>query len=192
LVIVSGKMKHRTTSGTGQRHLTTLLDIQSRWLPKRRVEITGRWRRRQRRSESWSAVYPWQAPSVASQELKSVLTGQIKFKFSPLVTRVMGRLYQQGKDASWGTRSMVSLSATYALGPSLTLQGSNTTAWGDPIDLVSAISPVSGIVLPRHWGKWREETTLGLRAAWKVFQGRFGYSLRIPENWHKVSWQTSF
>ncbi len=183
LLLVVGKMKHRTPTGSGERHNTSLLDIQGRWLPRTGVEITGRWRRRNRQSETWSLIYPWQAPHVDDQELRSVLSGQINLKFHPLSTRVLARIYQQGKDAEWGTRSLITVSATYWLGPMTALQGSSTTSWGDPIDLVSAISPMAGLVLPRHWGSWHEETTLGLRLGWKSIHGRFGYSRRLPENW---------
>jgi len=36
------------------------------------------------------------------------------------------------------------------------------SAWGDPLDLVGAISPLPGLVLSRHWGRWRSETYVGL------------------------------
>ena len=34
-------------------------------------------------------------------------------------------------------------------------------AWGDPLDLVSVIAPVSGLVRMQHWGHWDAETWLG-------------------------------
>jgi len=182
LLLVIGKMGHRTPTGTGQRHQSTLLDLQGRWLPKSGIEISGRWRRRQRKSETWSPIYPWQAPHLAGQELRSVLTCQLSCKFQPLTTRVMARLYQQGKDADWGTRSLITISATYWLSSCYAVQGSNTTSWGDPIDLVSALSPMAGLVLPRHWGSWSEETTFGFRFEWNFLQCRLGCSRRVPEN----------
>ncbi len=191
LLLVVGKMGHRTPTGTGQRHQSTLLDLQGRWLPQAGIEISGRWRRRQRKSEKWSAIYPWQPPHLAAQELRSVLTCQINCKFNPVTTRIMARLYQQGKNAAWGTRSLITFSVVYWLDSSSAIQGSNTTSWGDPIDLVSALSPMAGLVLPRHWGSWREETTLGFRFEWGFFQGRLGFSRRVPENYNTDEVQTS-
>jgi hypothetical protein len=192
VMLLVGKMKHRTTTGTGQRHNTILLDLQGRWLPRKGLEINARWRRRHRVTEMWSAIYPWQAPFNSGQELRSVLSGQIKWKSGPMTTKFMARHYQQGKDETWGVRSLVSVAAIYRVGKNLAIQGSNTTAWGDPIDLVSALSPMAGLVLPRHWGNWREETTIGIRLSWKKCQVRSGFSLRLPESWHFEKTNTSF
>ncbi|MBA4378888.1 MAG: hypothetical protein C0395_09610 [Gemmatimonas sp.] len=35
-------------------------------------------------------------------------------------------------------------------------------AWGGEADLLSVEAPAPGLVLPRHWGRWRDERTLGV------------------------------
>jgi len=72
-------------------------------------------------------------------------------------------LRSYGLDAASGSgrRSLFNLSARYGLSPNWKLRGAWVTAWGDPVDLVSAIVPVTGMVLPRHWGAWRSEMVLG-------------------------------
>ena len=64
---------------------------------------------------------------------------------------VSGRLDHQGSVWSW------------RLGHGL--------AWGEPVDLLGAVNPLPGLVLPRHWGSWQSETqaSLGVRRGhWQV------------------------
>ena len=39
------------------------------------------------------------------------------------------------------------------------------SAWGAPVDLSSCASPLPGLALPRHWGHWDEEQSVGLARA---------------------------
>ena len=54
-------------------------------------------------------------------------------------------------------------------------------AWGEDVDLVSAIVPFGGLVLPRHWGKWRSETGLGLEHSRRTWSWRLAAGIRRPE-----------
>ncbi|MDO9695042.1 MAG: hypothetical protein Q7W56_09935 [Candidatus Latescibacteria bacterium] len=47
-------------------------------------------------------------------------------------------------------------------------------AWGGGADLLSVESPAPGLVLPRHWGRWRDERTLGVH--WRRGGSRFSAS----------------
>ncbi len=53
-------------------------------------------------------------------------------------------------------------------------------AWGDAIDLVSAVNPLRGLVLPRHWGKWASEILLGLEYSNRLGRIMLAFSRREP------------
>ncbi len=86
-----------------------------------------------------------------------------------------------GKEIGNGRRSLISLTGKYRAGRTWKLRGGWVTAWGDPVDLVSAISPLAGFVLPRHWGRWRSETVLGLEWVGRGARVQAAGSLRQPE-----------
>ena len=79
-----------------------------------------------------------------------------------------------------GRRTLLGLSGDRRLSRRWRMRGSWVTAWGDPVDLVSAVVPVTGLVLPRHWGHWRSETLLGLEWMVRAASMQAAGSLRYP------------
>ena len=53
-------------------------------------------------------------------------------------------------------------------------------AWGDPLDLVTAVAPVPGRLLTRHWGRWRSGVTVGAWRWWRSVRLGVTVGLRRP------------
>ncbi len=138
-----------------------LVDIQVRKMWSPQVDLAVRYRQAGTRSWSWSERYPWQPPESGQPQQRTVLSAKVTGQWSDWRAGCLLRSYAVDGPSGTGRRSLFNLSARYGLSANWKLRGSWATAWGDPVDLVSAIVPVTGMVLPRHWGQWRSETVLG-------------------------------
>jgi hypothetical protein len=56
-----------------------------------------------------------------------------------------------------------------------------TSAWGDPVDLVRALTPLPGVVVVRHWGRWRSEAVVGIAGELGAATVRLALARRLPE-----------
>lgn len=187
--VVSGGLRLRVLGYLGQEpdrvglrgtENENLLDIQalSRIAPQ--VNFLIRFRRRARIRREWSERYPWQPAAVVADESREVGTLQLNRDGSRLSLRALVRTYGLQKAADGGRRGLMSLSARYRPENSWIFRGSWGTAWGDPVDLVSAVSPMTGMVLPRHWGHWRSETVVGVERVWGPGRFQAAVSWRNP------------
>lgn len=150
------------------------------------VDLVVRYRSTGTQSWSWSERYPWQQPLAGRPQHRTVLSVQVARACSLWRARCLVRSYGLDGSSGSGRRSLFSLSARYSPRGNWKLRGAWTTAWGDPVDLVSAIVPLTGMVLPRHWGGWRSETVLG--AEWRYHRVRLqaAGSWRQPEKGQRV------
>jgi hypothetical protein len=167
--------------GSRSREEKTLIDLQAGKKLSKQVEMAIRYRSTDLGTWGWSERYPWQPPRTAGFQRRTIISAQVILKQPRLKARLMVRSYGLGKEVDDGRRSLVSLTGGYVLGKAWKLRGSWVTAWGDPVDLVSAVSPLTGMVLPRHWGRWRSETVLGLEWAFGGVRIQAAGSLRNPE-----------
>jgi hypothetical protein len=167
---------------TGVRGLETktLGDVQLVKRLSEAVRIGVRYRRTGRQRREWSDRFPWQAARTVLLEDRGVVTGQATWEEDGARVRLMVRTYAREAASGTGRRSLAVLSGHMDWGGNWTLRGSWATAWGDPVDLVSAVSPLKGMVLPRHWGRWRSETVLGLGWSHRGILVQAASSRRVP------------
>jgi hypothetical protein len=109
------------------------------------------------------------------------MTAQISFERNRARGRLTIRTHAAEKEVGSGRRSLLGLNGHLNLGSGWRVRGTWVTAWGDPVDLVSAVSPMTGLVLPRHWGHWRSESVLGLERTGRTVRIRLAASLRRPD-----------
>lgn len=173
--------RHRDRTGSRSRNEKNLVDLQARQKVWTSVEWTVRLRSTRQQSWSWSERYPWVAPRADVPRSRTVISGQLAFMRHQMRARLLVRSYGLEQEVSGGRRTLVGLSGDHSLGPSWKMRGTWVTAWGEPVDLVSAIVPVTGLVLPRHWGHWRSETVLGLEWTGHGARIQGAGSLRYPE-----------
>lgn len=159
----------------------SLVDILVTKILRPGLDLSARFRSTGRRRREWSERYPWQPAELSAQEDREVLTGQVVWEKSGLRARMMVRSYGRDTNVAEGRRSLAGFSGRLNTARGWMFRGSWTTAWGDPVDLVSAVSPLTGLVLPRHWGNWRSETMAGLEWAGHGARIQAAVSSRIPE-----------
>lgn len=146
------------------------------FMVKVRTSPTANWtfrlRSTSRRRWEWSDRYRWLPAALAG--LESRLQGQARFSwkatdFSSLV--LTGNLLQKETTDGPSVRALAGISGNWQWSPEVQLRAGYGSAWGDPLDLVSAVSPLPGLVLPRHWGGWQSEIFLGIglrKGGWRL------------------------
>lgn len=118
------------------------------------LEAEARLRTTARTVWEWAEAWPWAAPIQAPGRRTQVLG------------LALGRRQETPR---WRLR-LVSLAVDHApTAGRRTLAGAEVrdggagpvawrlawrVAWGAPVDLVDAVSPLPGLVVPRHWGRW--------------------------------------
>ncbi len=167
--------------GSRSRKVKTLIDLQAGKKLSRQVELAVRYRSTDLKASQWSERYPWQPPRATGSQRRTIISAQVVMEQTRLRARLMVRSYGLDKEVDNGRRSLISLTGRYVLGKAWKFRGAWVTAWGDPVDLVSAISPLTGMVLPRHWGRWRSETVMGLEWVYGGVRVQAAGSLRNPE-----------
>ncbi len=173
--------RHLDRKGSRKRNTKMLVDLQASKKLLRPVQVSLRFRRDTRGTWGWSERYPWQAPLQTDTAHRTIISAQMFYEYKGRRARLMIRSYGLENGTATGRRSLVSLSGRQAVGRGMIVRGTWVSAWGDPVDLVSAVSPVSGMVLPRHWGHWRSETVLGLERIRGGLRIQTAVSLRYPE-----------
>jgi len=167
-----------------RRSVRTLTDAQlGRTWPGGWVAET-RWREGAEDIAAWSERFPWQPPATARRDWRRVVSvkvgrrrpnGRVQLLWRRLS---LARVSQTVGRESGGARSLLALTAAAPVGAALRLRAAWTMSWGDPVDLVSAVVPFTGYVLPRHWGHWRSEHLLGLEWRHRAWQCRGAISWR--------------
>ena len=173
--------RHLDRTGSRSRKEKLLIDLQAGKKLSPQVDLAVRYRSTDFRTWNWSEQYPWQPLRATAPLRRTIISAQVVLERARLRGRLLVRSYGLDKEAGNGRRSLISLTGGYVVGKAWKLRGAWVTAWGDPVDLVSAISPLTGMVLPRHWGSWRSETVLGL--GWVLGGARLqaAGSVRYPE-----------
>jgi len=149
-------------TGSRNRKEKILIDLQAGKKLSRQIELAIRYRSTEYRTWEWSERYPWQPPRAAASQRRTILSAQVALNRPGMRGRLLVRSYGLSRNVGNGRRSLISFTGRHVLGRAWKLRGEWVTAWGDPVDLVSAICPLTGMVLPRHWGRWRSEMVLGL------------------------------
>jgi hypothetical protein len=153
-----------------------------------RAELRGeiRWRRQSKEIRNWLEQSPWLPPALSSRSEREQLVLSAERIWPSLRLLLTYRSRQELADrgdpevVAWRRRSLVSLTAQWQPPGAWRARGGWHVAWGDPVDLVSVVSPLPGIVVPRHWGHWRAETQAGLERRWDNLRIQLGGAARQP------------
>jgi hypothetical protein len=148
-----------------QRESTLELGLRARLTDRWRCEIRGRLQR----EEGWGWVdrAPWLPPALYRSlcRQRCVLRVEHLAEASRLVLSLRLQSQSDPSDADAPvpvrTRRLISLQVERRWREHWRFRVAGSWAWGDALDLLSVIAPVQGLVLPRHWGSWAEETLLG-------------------------------
>jgi hypothetical protein len=162
LKILVAESQGKDWIGPHQNQSRQFIDLMVRGRPRPDMQLSMRWHERIRTWQAWSVPYPWLPPSVAREDQRLGFTLDLKWKRGGQAwaysLRSLGR---QGATTN-GRRTLASIQyrRNYAGGRSLLV--SFQSAWGAAVDLVSAVSPMRGVLVPRHWGHWSSEILVGL------------------------------
>lgn len=157
-----------------------ILEVEADWPLPQPWALSGRWRRQTTADWQWSERFPWQ-PAELLQTRETTLLSLTLAWSGPQTNASAGlRSLRAGPDPQAGSRHLLTLGGRRTLGPAWVLKGTWAAAWGDDLDLVSACSPFSGFLLPRHWGGWSSETLLGTEIAAQGWAAKIGVSRRLP------------
>lgn len=125
-------------------------------------KVTGRWRRQLKRKWEWSELYPWLAADLVDEAPQQTLWFQVARKEPARSWRLAYRRLERGLGRDRVSRSLLEWKGWWNAMRGLEVVCHQGWAWGEAVDLVSAITPVPGLVRPRHWGRWSAETVLTL------------------------------
>jgi hypothetical protein len=139
---------------------------------------------------SWSARFPWLPPAGEPSRIRGQV--QLGVQWESGERRLQVRVQHQREDDAGlrESRTLVTCSGRWSLGSRWRLRCGQGSAWGDPVNLMTAIAPLAGRVIPRHWGTWRSEIHLGV--GWEAKWGRIWLAgaRRIPaESRGSAHWQ---
>lgn len=133
-----------------------------------------------RRETTWPERTPWEPGDESAGTMRTLLAADMDWEAEGL--RLGGRWRSfTSAGSTGGTRQAFSLAGRRAFGKNLNLWAQLTAAWGDPVDLVTALSPTPGLVVARHWGRWQSETACGAAFGWGPLAVRAALARRLPE-----------
>lgn len=140
-----------------------------------------RCRRTSRRPWQWSGRAPWLPATAGPASVRTLVAAGVERESGPALLGAHWRAFTAADGQGAGTRQSLSLLARRTGSNGRELRVEATTAWGDPVDLVQATSPLPGLVVPRHWGRWRSELVVGGSAAWGPLKLRAALARRLPD-----------
>jgi len=166
--------------GAHQNMGRQFMDLLLQGRPRPGWKVTARWHQRVRTWEAWSEAYPWLPPSLVKEDQRAGLTLELRTE-QPGSTWVysLRSLSRQGA-ATNGRRSLVSIRHRRMVSRRLSVLLSMQSAWGAAVDLVTAINPVRGVLLPRHWGHWSSEVLVGMEYSLGIVRIMVAASRREP------------
>lgn len=165
----------------GHRARRDRVELQSGWRPAAGWTLQVRWRRTLEQEWAWSERYPWQPPIAGQQARRMIFTASVSRKSGARSWRLLGRTQSDGDGGEVRHRNLLQWVGSVDCMSFLRLRASWAGAWGGDADLVSALTPIRGVLLPRHWGRWRSETALGIEAHGGGLRCSAAVSCRSPE-----------
>ncbi len=191
-ILMAGSGCQRSaTSGDRYRGI---LDIQWEWSPEPHWRCRLRRRRETKQQWTWSPRFPWLPPT---SEIPQVVASTV---VSIIREESWGRTQVdlRTRDA-WGgsheeSRYLISGKFQWQASAQWSCRGGWGLAWGEGGDLVSAVSPLQGYVVPRHWGHWNEQWFMGVGRELSSWQIQAGMARRDPvplsehEAWSFEGW----
>ena len=162
LQALQARSSYRRTSTGQPRCDDDLTSLQARIGLSSGVTLDLRYRRDGESEHVFSERYPWQVATVAGSSSRSISVVRLTVGRAGWKLVVAGRSVGQAETATAGRRSLLSFTLRRPPVTGVGWRLAWATAWGDDIDLVTALAPLTGYVLPRHWGSWRSEILLGV------------------------------
>ncbi len=123
----------------------------------------ARWRRQVLTSWEWSERFPWTPPVPETEEVRTLTSIRLR-REGPGPGRLSLDWRNLVVDEDGGSAGRHLLSAGWSGGKSRLGRPRLgwSMAWGDEVDLVGVLSPLTGYALPRHWGRWSGEIMAGI------------------------------
>ncbi len=166
--LVSRRWRRRTVPG---REVRDLVDLQACCRLGSDGTLDLRYRSTSTTSFLWSADWPWLPPTATPSGRRTTLGATLTREQDTVRWRGSLRTLAVGEATTVGRRGLASGEVRRGFSGGLGLRGGWHEAWGAPVDLVSALSPVPGKLVPRHWGRWRQEVWIGAmiqRGWWRL------------------------
>ncbi len=178
--ILLAESRGRDWDGMHQSQAKQFVDLQILGRPWPGYQLSVRWHQRIRTWEAWSEVYPWLPPALVKEDERLGLTLDMKFGGpGPSWAFSLRSLGRQGA-ATNGRRTLISVRHRRKLGRKISLMASFQSAWGANVDLVTAVNPMRGVLLPRHWGHWSSEIMAGMEVPFWGTRLMGAFSRREP------------
>lgn len=178
--------------GVHQNNSRKFMDLVVQGRPYKFWNFSARWHQRFQFRYSWSENYPWLPPVQTHEDERLGFTLDLKYDRQGRSWNYSLRSLAREGPATSGRRSLFSVRHRRVLGDKLSLLFSFQSAWGAAVDLVTAINPVRGVLLPRHWGRWSSEILVGLDYHILGMQVMGAFSRREPASGHEHPAENSF
>ncbi|PID80553.1 hypothetical protein CSB20_06895 [bacterium DOLZORAL124_64_63] len=146
----------------GRRYARDMGEALFRFRPASGWSVVLRMRDRRDRKWAWSRDHPWLPAELVTEAPQRGLLIQVERHIGRNRWRLAWRRLERGQGASRVGRSLLEWKGRRLLGRGIKFGWHQMWAWGQDVDLVTAITPVPGMVRPRHWGGWAAETVLNL------------------------------
>jgi hypothetical protein len=132
--------------------------------PRPGLSLELRARRSSRSESNWSERQPWDPATETNTGTRTAVTGGASWEGGGTRFGAQWRSFTVDGSGGGGTRQLASIACRRELGCGWAAWAESSSAWGDAVDLVRALAPLPGVVVPRHWGHWRAEAMAG--AGW--------------------------
>lgn len=177
LALVSDR--RRWTGGPG-RERRRLFELQGRYRPGGGLEARVRYRGTETATPVWEDDWPWEPPRGGPVARRNSLGLTLVRTTATALVRADLRTLSLAGTGTTGRRSLLGIEGRRKSAHGVELRAGWHEAWGDPVDLVSALAPLPGRLTPRHWGAWRGEVWAGLAGDVRRFRVAAAVHLRRP------------
>jgi hypothetical protein len=146
----------------------------------------------------WEDRSPWLPPADRRLRGRDQIVALLQHQRRHLGFQISLRALKELRDdleASLATgrrRCLVATRSDWLCGARWRLRFAWGWAWGETVDLVSVASPLTGYVIPRHWGRWKSESSIACeyRHTWGWIQ--LGAAWRTPDDMQRGPTETEF
>jgi len=149
-VLVAAAGRQATArDGPDQRQLT---DLVGRVRLTANVTLDARLRVRTGSRPTWSEAWPWLPPQDTPTKRSETVNLGVKGIAGSARWELRFRSYAASHTATVGRRSLIAVTARHTADRAVRWRFTWRQVWGAPVDLADAVSPLPGLLVPRHWG----------------------------------------
>lgn len=149
--------------------------------PRPGLSLELRVRRSSRSESNWSERQPWEPATEAGTGTRTAVSGDLQWGEGATRYAAQWRSFTVDGADIGGTRQLASIGCRREFGGGWAAWVESSSAWGDAVDLVRGLAPLPGVVVPRHWGRWRAEAMAGTAWAKGLFRGCAAVARREAE-----------